>query len=213
MLLVLLKAGVLNTLVAVCHAGHEALRSCCPRPCFHTMCLHMDSSESWMPPWSYCMPRIKCLDEHKGASLSCKSICFLSCAEIIPEHHLTAPEGPLEQRQLETCCGNRWHWIAPKPLFKSFFGMNWDWVVDWKSNSLAVASSAGSASFAVPAPVPHRRKGGSCQNVHKFTASSYTTKEPVHQPVPNLSLYILLYITFLICKEIKKCLSRCSFPN
>lgn len=42
------------------------------------------------------MPSINCLDEHKGASLSYKSICFLSCAEIIPERHLTAPEGPSE---------------------------------------------------------------------------------------------------------------------
>lgn len=119
MLLVSLKAGVLNTLVAVCHADCEAFRSCCPHPCFHTVCLY--SSESWIPPWSSCMPRINCLDEHKGASLSYKSICFLSCAEIIPEHHLTAPEGPSEERELETCCGNWWHWIAPKPLFKSFF--------------------------------------------------------------------------------------------
>lgn len=166
MLLVLLKAGVLNTLSAVCHAGCEAFRSCCPHPCFHTLCLHMDSSESWMPPWSYCMPRINCLDEHKGASLSYKSFCFLSCAEIIPEHHLTAPEGPSEERQLETCCGNWWHWIAPKLLFKRFFGMNWGWIVDWKGSSLAVALSP--RAFAVPAPVPPGEVGwaqNSCQNL------------------------------------------------
>lgn len=125
-----------------------------------------------MPPWSYCMPGINCLDEHKGASLPCKSICFLSCAEIIPEHHLTAPEGPLEQRQLETCCGNQWHWIAPKPLFKRLFGMNWDWVVDWKSNSLAVASSAGSWCLCSPCPSPTQEKQGGHRTAAKTSTSS-----------------------------------------
>lgn len=162
--------------------------------------------------WSYCMPRINCLDEHKRASLSYKSICFLSCAEIIPECHLTAPEGPSEERQLETCCGNWWHWIAPRPLLKRFFGTNRDCLVDWKSSSLAVTSSTGSGCLCSPCPIPHRRSEhrAAAKTSPKFIAPS---SKAVHQPALNLSLYILLCIAFLIYKEIKKVFWGVFFPN
>lgn len=195
MLLVLLKAGVLNTRVAVCHAGYEAFRSCCLHPCFHSV-LAYGQFRKLNAFWSYCMPRINCLDEHKRASFSYKSICFLSCAEIIPERHLTAPEGPSEERQLETCCGNWWHWIAPRPLLKRFFGKNRDCLVDWKSSSLAVASSAGSGCLCCPCPCPTQKEWAqnSCQNFSQVPCPFFQTcasTSPKSQSV-NLAVYCIL---------------------
>lgn len=105
----LFKAVVLNALVAVCHLGYEVFRGCCSHPSFHMSVFaqgRFRKLDAALHPWSYCAPRINCLDEHKGTSISYKSIYFLSCAEIIPERYLTAPEGPSEERQLEACCGN-----------------------------------------------------------------------------------------------------------
>ena len=105
----LFKAVVLNTLVAVCHVGYEAFRGCCCHASFHmSVFAHGEfrKLDASLHPWSYCASRINCLDEHKGASISYKSIYFLSWAEIIRECYLTAPEGPSEERQLEACCGN-----------------------------------------------------------------------------------------------------------
>lgn len=150
---------------------------------FTWVCLHMDSSLSWMcplHPWTYCASRINYLAEHKGASISYKSIYFLSCAEIIPEHYLTAPEGPSEERLLEARCGNYSDSIELLPgLFLIVF-LTWTETRLWTGRILLLATAwpwslwLASAAFLVPVltQIHRERRQAGVERLPKCPTSS-----------------------------------------
>lgn len=113
----------------------------------------------------HCAFRINCLDEHKGASISYKSVYYFSCAAVIPEHYLTAPEGPSEERQLKaSCCGiySDSLGLVPNLFFRGFWrelrlGCGWE-EKNSVSSSLPLCPLAGFGCLPSACPKIHKER-------------------------------------------------------